>query len=231
MKLSQPLIKGTLIKRYTRFLADVALADEIVTAHCPNSGSMAGVRAPGSKVALSCSNNPRRKLKYTLELVHADGIWVGVNTNHPNKLVQEGIEQNVIPELDGYAAIRREVRYGQNSRIDLLLESGRRKCYVEVKNVTLNRNGTALFPDAVTQRGKKHLRELMNVVREGHRAVLFFVVQREDCTRLAPADEIDPEYGILLRQAKICGVEILAYVANVTQKEIKLSHPIPIILD
>jgi sugar fermentation stimulation protein A len=179
MKLSQPLIKGTLIKRYKRFLVDVALADEIVTAHCPNSGSMTGVSTPGSKVVLSCSNNPKRKLKYAPELVKADGIWVGVNTNHPNKLVQEAIEQNILLEIAGYATIRREVKYGQNSRIDLLLESAGEKCYVEVKNMTLRRTGTALFPDAVTKRGQKHLRELMNIVREGRRLCFFLWCKEE----------------------------------------------------
>lgn len=225
------LYQGRLVERYKRFLVDVALQEGIVTAHCPNSGSMAGVNRPGSAVMLSRSHNDRRKLNYTLELVRVGDIWVGVNTNYPNKLVQEGIEQKEIPQLEGYAAIRREVKYGQNSRIDLLLESAGKKCYVEVKNVTWERNHTALFPDALTARGQKHLRELMKVKADGHRAVILFVVQREDCRRLAPADEIDPEYGKLLRQAKSCGVELLAYVAGITLEEIRLSHEVPINLD
>lgn len=230
MKLPAPLYPGTLIKRYKRFLADVKLFDRIITAHCPNSGSMEGVGISGSQVMISLSNNPKRKLKYTLELIKANDVWVGINTNLPNKLVKEGIEQKLIPELLEYQTIRSEVNYGMNSRIDLLLESQDRKCYVEVKNVTMNRDMTALFPDAVTKRGQKHLIELMNVVHQGHRAVIYFVVQREDCSEMSPADEIDPLYGNLLRKAHTTGVEILAYVAKIKMEEIKLSHRIPVIL-
>ena len=225
-----PLHPGILLNRYKRFLADVKLSGQIITAHCPNSGSMKGVSEPGSSVMLSLSENPKRKLKYTLELVQANGVWVGINTILPNKLVKEGIEQKLIPELESYETIRSEVNYGQNSRIDLLLESPDAKCYVEVKNVTMEKNHTALFPDAVTERGQKHLRELMNVIHQGYRAVIFFVIQREDCFQMAPADEIDPVYGDLLRKAKKAGVEVLAYVSKITMEEINLSHQIPVVL-
>lgn len=229
MHLPATLYPGTLIRRYQRFLADVQLVSgEIVTAHCPNSGSMKGCAVPGSPVLLSLSDNPKRRLKYTWELVQANGLWIGLNTGLPNRLVREGIENGTVVELQGYDRIRGEVPYGGNSRIDLLLEGKQELCYVEVKNVTLVDGRVALFPDAVTARGQKHLRELMSVVRKGHRGVIFFVVQRGDGDSVAPADAIDPEYGRLLRQAVACGVEALAYRATVTPGEIALEHPLPL---
>ena len=232
MKLPQPLFKGILLRRYKRFLADVRLENgEVVTAHCPNSGSMKGCQEPGSAVLLSRRDNPRRKLPYTWELVKADGVWVGINTQYPNRLVREAIEQGVVPELSGYRRIRNEVNYGRGSRVDLLLEGEQGLCYVEVKNVTLVESGRALFPDAVTLRGQKHLRELMEMVSQGHRAVIFFVVQRADGHILSPADEIDPVYGKLLREAVAHGVEALAYQARVTPREVVLSHRIPVVLE
>ncbi len=165
MKLQHPLTPGRLLRRYKRFLADVELSDgTVVTAHCPNSGSMLGCAAPGSPVLLSRSGNPSRKLPYTWELVHAGACWVGINTGLPNRLVREGIEQGIVTELQGYGRIRQEVCYGaERSRIDLLLEEPG-LCYVEVKNFTLVEDGVARFPDAVTTRGQKHLRELMAMV-------------------------------------------------------------------
>jgi sugar fermentation stimulation protein A len=232
MLLQQPLYSGLLIRRYQRFLADVELADgSMVTVHCPNSGSMKGCALPGSPVLLSISDKPERKLRYTWELVMAEGNWVGINTGLPNRLVREGIENGVVRELLGYPSIRPEVRYGEEkSRIDLLLEAPSGLCYVEVKNVTLVEGGLALFPDAVTTRGQKHLRELMEVVRQGHRGVIFFVVQRADGDGVAPADAIDPEYGRLLRLAATSGVEILAYRASVSPVEVLLTHRLPVIL-
>jgi len=231
MHLPPSLIAGTLVRRYQRFLADVRLADgTVVTAHCPNSGSMKGCNAPGSPVFLSRSDNPNRKLAYTWELVQANGGWAGINTGLPNRLVREGIEDGTIRELQGYGQIRPEVRYGTNSRIDLLLEGSERRCYVEVKNVTLVDGDRALFPDAVTERGQKHLRELMEVVRQGDRGVIFFVVQREDASTVGPADTIDPEYGRLLRLAVQHGVEAIAYRALVTPEEIRLTMRLPVVL-
>lgn len=226
------LLSGTLIRRYKRFLADIELADgTVVTAHCPNSGSMKGCDLPGSQVMLSLSDNPKRKLAYTWELVQINGFWVGLNTMLPNYLTEEGIKNGTIKELQGYTKIRREVAYGsERSRIDLLLSGDREDCYVEVKNVTLVENDKALFPDAVTARGQKHLRELMEVVAAGGRGVIFFTVQRGDGQLVSPADDIDTEYGRLLRQAVQSGVEALAYRAEVTPQQIKLVKRLPVVL-
>ncbi len=231
MLLPSPLFPATFIRRYKRFLADFELEDgEIVTTHCPNSGSMKGCAAPGNPALLSRSDKPGRKLQYTWELVKADGRWIGINTGLPNHLVREAIENGCITELQGYQTIRPEVRYGQNSRIDLLLGNGDQRCYVEVKNVTLVEGNVALFPDAATTRGQKHLRELMEVVKQGQRAVNFFVVQRADGESVAPADTIDPEYGRLLRLAESAGVEILAYQAQVTPQGIAITRKLPVLL-
>jgi sugar fermentation stimulation protein A len=230
MKLPQPLIAGTLIRRYQRFLADVELDDgSMVTAHTPNTGSMRGCAVPGNRVLLSTSEKLGRKYPHSWELVHADGGWVGINTMLPNRLVREAIENGTVKELSGYRTIRGEVPYGSGSRIDLLLsEPG--LCYVEVKNVTLVEDGRALFPDAVTARGQKHLRELMAMVQQGHRAVNFFLVQRGDGESLSPADGIDPGYGAALREAARNGVELLAYQAAVTETEILLKRALPVLL-
>lgn len=231
MKLHQPLTSGRLLQRYKRFLADVALEDgRVITAHCPNSGSMLGCAAPGSPVLLSLSDNPTRKLAYTWELVQVDESWVGINTGLPNRLAREGIERGVVTELQGYERIRQEVCYGEErSRIDLLLEEPG-LCYVEVKNVTLVEGDVARFPDAVTTRGQKHLRELIAVVKSGARAVNFFVVQHAAARSVSPADAIDPAYGRLLRQAAAAGVELIAYQASVTPEEIVLSRPLTVLL-
>jgi sugar fermentation stimulation protein A len=231
MLLPTPLYPGRLVRRYQRFLADVELAGgTIVTAHCPNSGSMKGCAVLGNPVLLSVADNPKRKLKYTWELVLADGCWVGINTGLPNRLVREGIETGIIDELMGYPAIRPEVKYGEKSRVDLLLSGPSGLCYLEVKNVTLVEGDVALFPDAITTRGQKHLRELMEMVRQGHRGVIFFVVQRGDGASVAPADSIDAEYGRLLRLAAKSGVDVLAYQASVTPQQIVLTHRLPVIL-
>jgi sugar fermentation stimulation protein A len=226
-----PLLPGTLIKRYKRFLADIVLEDgNTVTVHCPNSGSMKGCAAPGSRVFISRSSNPGRKYPFTWELVEADGFWAGINTALPNRLVRDAIESGTVVELQGYETIRPEVPYGEHSRIDLLLESPHRRCFVEVKNVTLVENTLAIFPDAVTIRGQKHLNELMRVVHEGDRGVIFFTVQRGDGKSVSPADAIDPEYGRLLRLAMEHGVEALAYGALVTPQEIVLTGRLPVVV-
>ncbi len=225
------LIPGILIKRYKRFLADVELENgTVVTVHCPNSGSMKGCAAPGSHVFLSCSSNPGRKYPFTWELVQVNGFWVGINTARPNQLVHEGIRNGSVSELQGYASIRSEVPYGEHSRIDLLLDGPTGRCFVEVKNVTMVENGQALFPDAVTTRGQKHLNELMRVVQEGDRGVIFFTVQRGDGSGVSPADSIDPEYGRLLRLAVAHGVEAFAYRACVTPEDISLIERLPVIV-
>lgn len=233
MKFPAPLIQGLLVKRYQRFLADVALPDgRIITAHTPNTGSMKGCNVPGARVWLRDSGNPRRKYPLTWELVETSpGLLVGINTGLPRRLVAEGIEQGKINELQGYGRIRFEVPYGmENSRIDILLEQGPgTRCYVEVKNVTLVEQGVALFPDTVSVRGTKHLRELAGVVRRGYRAVMFFCVQRKDARELRPADMIDPTYGQTLRQVMEAGVEVLAYDAQVSPGAIELRAPLPMI--
>lgn len=237
MKFPQDLLEGRLIQRYKRFLLDVALADgEVLTAHTSNTGAMTGCSTPGSRVWLSRAHNPKRKYAHTWEMVEVKpGVLCGINTLRSNHLVAEAIESGVVSELQSYATIRREVNYGrQNSRIDLLLETSetdsRPACYVEVKNVTLAARGIACFPDAVTVRGLKHLCELMAMVEAGMRAVIFFCVQRTDCVEVRPADEIDSEYGRVLREAMAAGVEAIAYQAEVGPAEIRLVRRIPVVI-
>lgn len=224
-----PLIQGTLIRRYKRFLADVRLTDgTTVTAHCPNSGSMQACCQPGCPVYLSVHDNPRRKLKYTWELIHMPTSLVGVNTLIPNHLTAHAIAAGAVAELTGYETVKREVKVGAHSRIDIRLTSpDRRPCYVEVKNCTLVDDGLATFPDAVTLRGQKHLEELQSLVAAGFRSVMFFLVQRMDARRFAPADAIDPEYGRKLRQAVAGGVEILVYDVCIDLHGIRLNRPLP----
>ena len=232
MKLPENLVTGRLIKRYKRFLADVELdGGETVTAHCANPGSMLGLAAPGSPVWLSKSDNPKRKLAYSWELIEADGTLVGINTSHPNALVREAIEAGAVPELTGYDSLRREVKYGQNSRIDILLEGGGKPtCYVEVKNVHLLRQpGLAEFPDSVTARGAKHLRELADMVAEGHRAVMFYLIQRGDCDRFAFARDIDPNYGAAFDAAIAAGVEAIAYRCTISTAEIHVTSSVSLL--
>lgn len=229
MKFATPLIPGKLVKRYKRFLADVELADgTVVTSHTTNTGSMLGLVDPGSEVWLSESDNPKRKLKYTWEIGAAGSIPVGVNTSVPNKLVFEEISAGNVPELTGYSAFKREVKYGKNSRIDVFLqEPSRPDCYVEVKSVTLSREpGIAEFPDAVSSRGTKHLQELGDMVEQGHRAVMFYLAQRNDCTTFCPAKDIDPVYAKALTEAIGRGVEVVAYTCEVTPEGIHLDKPL-----
>jgi sugar fermentation stimulation protein A len=232
VKFSSPLIPATLIRRYKRFLADVILeAGEQVTVHTPNTGAMLGCAEPGSRVWLQDSGNPARKYLLGWEISTGEaGTLIGVNTHLANQLVEEGIETGTIEELQGYQSLRREVRYGEEgSRIDLLLQhTVRPACYVEVKNVTLLRDaGVVAFPDAVSQRGSKHLRELMGLVRQGYRAVLLFCVQRADAEVVEPARDIDPAYADTLATAVQQGVEVLAYRAQVSPSEISLQTRLP----
>ncbi|MEZ5817213.1 MAG: DNA/RNA nuclease SfsA [Hyphomicrobiaceae bacterium] len=230
-----PLISGRLVQRYKRFLADVTLdTGETVTATCPNTGSMMGLVAPGSRVWLSTSDSPTRKYKHTWEMVEADlgagPHLVGINTNHPNKLVAEAIEGGVVKGLKGYPTLRREVKYGKNSRIDILLECARKgTCYVEIKNVHMMRKaGFAEFPDSITERGAKHLVEMSDMVRAGHRAVMVYLIQRGDAKSLSLAGDVDPKYVEAFKLAAAAGVEAIALRCRVSPDEIAVEKSVPI---
>ena len=230
MILSSPLLSGRLVRRYKRFFGEVLLKDgRSVTAHCPNTGTMLGVAEPDSEVWLSVSDNPKRELPYTWELVRADGALVGINPLNANRVVRGALETGAVPSLDQYGSIRREVRYGEGSRVDFLLsEPGLPDCYVEVKNVHLARqNGLAEFPDAVTARGAKHLAELARVKAAGNRALMLFLVQREDCERFQVAEDIDPAYGAALGAAVEAGVEVLCLACQVSLTDITVVRRIP----
>ena len=220
------LLSGKLIKRYKRFLADIELeTGKIVTAHCPNTGPMTGVCIPGNLVQISPSNNPKRKLAYTWEMIKINHTWVGVNTGLPNKVIKIALEQKLFPELaPHYNKVRSEVSYGrdQKSRIDFLLTGNDNQLpiYLEVKNVTLTQEKTALFPDTVTTRGQKHLKELMALIPDA-KAVMLYFINRGDCSSFAPGDNFDPQYGILLREAVAAGVEVLPYSFEITPAGIK----------
>lgn len=228
MKFEQSLVSGKLLRRFKRFMANIELdSGKIITAHCPNSGSMKSCVTPGWRVMLSQSPNPKRKYKYTWEMIHNGKCWIGINTNIPNVITAEAIAMGKIPELRGYVTIRREVGYGLNSRVDILLQNDLNSCYVEVKNVTLvESDGNYYFPDAVTERGRKHLYELINVVKSGNRAVMMFVVQRDDGDTFRPAAHIDPAYTKALREAYEKKVEILVYRAQVDPQKIELVQEI-----
>ena len=232
MRFPAPLIEGRLIRRYKRFLADVELADgTLTTVHCANPGAMTGLAEPGMRVLLSRSDSKTRKLPLSWELVEADGGWVGINTAHPNRLVEEAIAAGAIAELAGYDTIRREVNYGRNSRIDLLLlGEGRAQAYVEVKNVHLSRKPPlAEFPDSPTARGTKHLAELSDMAAAGHRAMMLYLVQRSDCTSFRLAADVDPTYAAAFAKARAAGVEAIAYACRIDPQQITVERPIPVI--
>lgn len=230
MKFAKPLIRATLQKRYKRFFVDATLENgETVVAHCPNTGSMKGLLDTGNTVWLTHNPDPTRKLHYTTEIIEVNGHPVGVHTGHPNALVAEAISAGKIASLPADWQLRREQKYGENSRIDILLESDNgEKCFIEVKNVTLREGDAALFPDAVTERGTKHLHELAAQVRQGHRAVMFYLAQRADCQYFAPAAHIDPTYAQALKDAIAEGLEVLAYMCTVTPESIEVSAPLPL---
>lgn len=233
MQFPDPLIPGRLQRRYKRFLSDIRLENgEEVVAHCANPGSMLGLADPGARVWLSPASNPARKLRWSWELVEVPSeqgdALVGINTGRANALAEEALAAGGIPELAGYDGRRREVRYGSASRVDFLLE-GATPCYLEIKSVTLKRRpGLAEFPDAVTARGKRHLAELADMVRQGHRAVLLFLVQRGDCERVAVAQDIDPAYAAAFAEAQAAGVEILCYSCRLTPGEIAVDRRLPL---
>jgi sugar fermentation stimulation protein A len=232
MKFPRRLLEGRLIRRYKRFLADIQLPGEVITAACPNTGSLMGCADAGSRVWLSESDSPTRKYRHTWEIVEVGKVMIGINTALPNALVAEAIGAGTIAELAGYTSLRREVAFGEErSRVDLLPEDpGRKPCYVEVKNVTAAASrGVALFPDCVSERGSKHLRELMRLKAAGLRPVQLYCVQRGDVNEVRPADGIDPQYGRTLREALAAGVEVLAYRAKVTSNEIRIEERIAVV--
>lgn len=240
MKFDQKLIKGIILKRYKRFLADIKLSEDtpinkkgdIIVAHTANTGSMKTCWEENWNVLLSYHDNPKRKLKYSLEMTHNNDSWIGVNTGLPNKLAYEAIENGTITELQGYETIKPEEKIG-NSRIDIFLYSGEKsspsdQCYVEVKNVTLlGPDRVALFPDSVTERGQKHLRELTELKRNGIRSCMLYIVQREDVDSFSPAKDCDPQYALLLKEAYEQGVEILVYQCNLNDLGIEVYKKLP----
>ncbi|MCK8044832.1 DNA/RNA nuclease SfsA [Shewanella sp. 1CM18E] len=232
MKFDPSFDSGVLIKRYKRFLTDISLEDgETVTIHCPNTGSMKNCLFEGEKVWFSVSDNPKRKYSRTWELAQTSaGHMIGINTGRANALAEEAIKNGVITELQGYQSLRREVKYGsENSRIDILLEDfDRPNCYIEVKSCTLLDEGQGYFPDAVTTRGQKHLRELMEMVEQGYRAILLFVVQHTGIKSVKAAAHIDPDYAKLLAEAHNKGVEIIAYSAELSPLEACLVKSCPV---
>ncbi|WP_353474877.1 DNA/RNA nuclease SfsA [Salipiger sp. H15] len=231
MRFDTPLIPARLLRRYKRFLADCQLADgSEITAHVANPGSMLGMAEPGSKIWLEPNDDPKRKLNYAWRLLeHESGAFTGVDTGVPNRVLRAALEAGQVAGLEGYAAVRPEVRYGEKSRIDFLLSGeGRRDCYVEVKSVTLSRRpGLAEFPDSVTARGTKHLGELAAMVAQGHRAVMLYLVQRTDAVEVTLAADIDPSYATAFASAAAAGVEVLALGCDITPEEISLGAPLP----
>ena len=229
MKFESPLIPGKLIRRYKRFLADVQLEDgSIVVAHCTNSGSMISCIEEGAKVYLSPAKDPKRKTRFTWEMIEINNSWVGINTSIPNQLVFEAVRDQEIPQLTGYTFVKREVKF-EDSRFDVYAENEHEKCFIEVKNVSMKAGDAALFPDAVTSRGRKHLETLIRVKEQGIRAVMVYVIQRMDVNSFGPARHIDPNYADALEKARNAGVEVIALQAKVSPEEIQIVGELPFI--
>ena len=231
MRFSTPLVPGRLIRRYMRFLADVELTTgEVVKVHCPNPGAMLGLKDAGMTVWLEPNDDPKKKLNYGWRLVELpDGHWAGIDTGVPNRVVAEALAARQVPDLAAAETIRPEVKYGQNSRVDFFLTGNGPDTYVEVKNVHLRRDGDwAEFPDCVTTRGTKHLHDLMDVVASGHRAVMFYLVQRTDCARLKMAGDLDPDYARAFDAARAAGVEVLCYDTRIDLTGVTLGRPLPV---
>jgi sugar fermentation stimulation protein A len=232
MRFEQQLQSAILIRRYKRFLADVERPDgSLLTVHCPNSGSMLGCNEPGSPVMISRSDNPARKYPHTLEMVRAGNTWVGVNTSLTNKLVRESLENGVVEEFGRLDAIVQEVKTSDKTRLDFLLKQNGQSVFMEVKNCSLAENRAAMFPDAMTARGTKHLRELAALKKQGHGAAVFFCVQRQDADWFLPARHIDPVYAGTLEQVAQEGVLVIAYQAEVSTDEIRIARRLPVKLE
>ena len=232
MKFENQLIPGVLIKRYKRFFVDIKIKDKKITAHCPNTGSMAGLLRPGNKVWITESNNQKRKLKYTLQIIEVNNAMVGINTHLTNKIVLEALENNYIKEFSFKKLIKMETKFNENTRFDFLIESKKKKIFIEVKNVTLSRKkNIAEFPDAITSRGSKHIKELVNATAKGYKSYILFVVQRNDCKQFSLAKDIDKEYFDLLTFASKNKIKVLCYDCKFSSKGIKLNNKINIIID
>ncbi len=227
MNFENELIPGVLIKRYKRFFVDIKVKNKIITAHCPNSGSMMGLLKKGNKVWFTKSNNEKRKLKYTIQIIEVDGNKVGVNTHLTNKIVLEALKKNYIKEFSRSLKINPEQKFGDKTRFDFLIDDGNSQSYLEVKNVTLLRNkNIAEFPDAITERGKKHLNELIKAVQLGYKSYILYVIQREDCKMFKIASDIDPEYFEILTKSVRKNVKVLCYDCKFYSKGIKLNKQI-----
>ncbi len=227
MNFEKRLISGELIKRYKRFFVDVKISNKIVTAHCPNTGSMMGLLKRGNRVWLSKSNNPKRKLKYTLQIIEDQKSKVGINTHLTNKIVLEAFNKKMIKDFTLIDELKQEIKFGKNTRFDFLVTQRKMKSFIEVKNVTLSREkGLAEFPDAITSRGLKHVRELLNAKKKGYEIYLLFVIQRDDCNKFEIAKDIDPEYCELLTKAVKKKLKILCYDCKFSTKGIKLNRKI-----
>ena len=225
MNFEKRLISGEFIKRYKRFFVDVKIHGKTETSHCPNTGSMMGLLNKGNKVWLSKSDNPKRKLKYTLQIIQDNKTKVGINTHLTNKIVLDSLKDNIINGLKNLKNIEQEVKFGKNSRFDFLVTKNNEKCFIEVKNVTLSRRmGIAEFPDAVTTRGLKHINELLKASKQGYKIYLLFIVQREDCKKFEIAKDIDPKYYDLLVKAVKKKLNVLCYDCKFSSKGIKLNH-------
>ena len=227
MKFKERLLQGTLIKRYKRFFVDIKYKNKIITSHCPNSGSMMGLLNKGNKVWFSRSNNPSRKLKYTLEIIEVEKKMVGINTLLTNKIVLDALNQKKIKNLIQFNNIKAEVKFSDNTRFDFLISNNKKKCFLEVKNVTLSRKKEiAEFPDAVTSRGTKHLNELINAKKKGYEGYMLYLIQREDCTSFKIAEDIDLEYKNAFSKALNNGVKMLCYDCKLNNEEIRLNNRI-----
>ncbi len=229
MQFQPPLITGTLIKRYKRFLADIELDDgSLITAHCPNTGSMKACSTPGSRVGLSISDNPKRKYAHTLEIVEDNNSWVGVNTSRTNHLAAEAIRENQIAEFTHVTSLKKEVKVSAKSRLDIVIEKDDQSTFIEIKNCSLAVDNQAMFPDAVTERGTKHLHELMELIKQGYKGCIFYLIQRMDAEKFKPAAHIDPVYSNTLKEAADKGVMVLAYQAEVSPAGIEVIRSLPV---
>jgi len=227
MKFKEILLQGTLIKRYKRFFIDINYKNKIITAHCPNSGSMMGLLDKGNKIYFSKSKNKKRKLKYTAEIIVVKKSMVGINTHLSNRIVLEALENKRIKQLIKFSNIKREVNFSDNTRFDFLISNKTKKCFLEVKNVTLMRQqGIAEFPDSITTRGTKHLNELINAKKKGFDSYMLYLVQREDCGSFKIANNIDEEYKITFNNAVKNNVKVLCFTCKISKKEIKINKQI-----